>query len=293
MKDKICLVTGANSGIGWATAYGLAQRQATVIMLCRDRQRGEAVRQEIIAQTKNQSVHLLVADLASIAETKAAAAELSNQFGRLHVLINNAAIIPAKRILTADALETQFAVNHLAYFILANALLPLLQANGTPTNPARIVNVSSLLHSSGVVDFDNLQSEKLYAGRLANGGAGWGVYCNTKLMNILFTNALARKLSQAGIDNVTVNSLHPGVIATNLTRNLPEFAQRIYTTVMPKPEVGARTSLYLATSPEVIGVSGRYFVDSKVKQPSALAQNEQLADRLWLASAALAKMETI
>jgi NAD(P)-dependent dehydrogenase (short-subunit alcohol dehydrogenase family) len=274
MNGKVCVVTGANAGIGRATALGLAQWGATVIMVCRDRARGEAAWAEIRQQSGNDRVDLLLADLSVQAEIRRLAAEINAGYGELHVLINNAAVIPQQRRETADHLEMQFAVNHLAYFLLTNLLLEKLTASA----PARIVNVASQVHASGVIDFGDLQATRNYRPSQ--------VYANSKLANVLFTYELARRLKGSG---VTVNCLHPGVVATNLLNDYMgvPHGQRDRGVAASK---GAQTSLYLATSPEAAAVSGRYFVNQEAVRSSASSYDEALARRLWQVSAELTEM---
>jgi len=271
MKGKVCLVTGANAGIGQATALGLAQLGATVIMVCRSRERGEAARAEIQAQSGNDKVDLLLADLSSQAEIRRLAVEIEARYADLHVLINNAAIIPQQRRETAEHLEMQFAVNHLAYFLLTNLLLDKLKASA----PARIVVVASQVHASGVIDFDDLQARRNYRPSQ--------VYANTKLANVLFTYELARRLKGSG---VIANCLHPGVVATNLLNDYMGVPQGRRDRGIETSK-GAQTSLYLATSPEVAGVSGRYFVNREAASSSAVSYDKELAQRLWQVSAEL------
>lgn len=277
MHGKTVLVTGANSGIGLATAKGLAAKGAQVVMLCRSREKGEAARAEVISATGNNEVYLILADLGIQAQIHRAAEEFKAQFKRLDVLINNAAIIPAKREVTADGLETQFAVNHLSYFLLTHLLLDVMKASA----PARIINVSSNLHERGKIDFDDLQSSRSYS------MMGWAHYGSTKLMNILFTFELARRLKGTGI---TVNALHPGVIGTNLSRTMPKWMHRIYTAVMPKPEDGAKTSIYLATSPEIAATTGEYFANCKITPTAETAHDQATAVRLWDVSAKMVNL---
>ena len=277
MNGKTVLVTGANSGIGLATAKGLAKMGARVVMLCRNPQKGQAAQREIIDTTSNHDVHLICADLSVQADIHAAAAEFIERFDRLDVLINNAAIIPPSRELTKDGIETQFAVNHLSYFLITHLLLDVLKASA----PSRIVNVSSNLHSAGHFDASNVEAAKGY------GVAGVSQYNNTKLFNMLFTFELARRLQ--GTD-VTVNALHPGVIGTNLTRALPRPLNALYRMVMPKPESGARTSVYLASSPDVEGLSGKYWANSAVSEPAAHSQRREDALALWEISERMTKL---
>ena len=271
MDGKVCIVTGANAGIGLATAVGLAELGATVVMVCRNRARGEAALQEVQDRTGNDAVHLLLADLASLAEVRQVAATFKQQFDRLDVLINNAAVITLKREETVDGLERQFAVNHLAPFLLTNLLLDDLKASA----PSRIVNVSSGVHAAAQIDFADLQSNKRY--RRSE------VYGRTKLMNVLFTKELARRLAGSG---VTANALHPGVPATKLSKNysgreMPASAS------FAELQEAAQTSIYLATSPEVAGVSGKYFANSRERDSSIASQDADTARRLWEVSAQL------
>ena len=267
------MVTGANAGIGKATALGLAKMAATVLMVCRNRERGEAALTEVKRESGNDAVSLLLADLSSQTSIRHLAADFKAKYSHLHVLINNAGIITKKRVLTEDKLETQFAVNHLAYFLLTNLLLDTLKVSG----PARIVNVSSHAHQRASIDFDNLQSERSYHRT--------HVYAWTKLANVLFTYELSRRLEGT---QVTANCLHPGVIATNLVGDyLPRPLRFITQIIGASPEKGARTPLYLATSPEVEGVTGKYFVDQKAVPSSAASYDRTTARRLWQASAEL------
>lgn len=273
MTNKICLVTGANAGIGKATALGLAKTGATVVIVARSRERGAAAQAKIKQESGNQAVDLLLADLSSQADIRQLAAEVKRDYPALHVLINNAGIIPRQRQETEDGLEMQFAVNHLAYFLLTNLLLEQLKASA----PTRIINVTSGLHRSGQIDFDDLQSKRSYRPQ--------SVYAMTKLCNVLFTLELARRL--AGTD-VTANCLHPGMIATKLQQDYTGAAR----SAGASPERGAETPLYLATSGEVAGVSGQYFENKRAVPASTTAQDEALAKRLWQISAKLTRFNS-
>ncbi len=264
LENKVCLVTGANAGIGFATALGLAERGATVVLHARNPQKGEAALTDIRQRSGNERVHLLLADLASQAQIRQMAAEFQQRFARLDVLVNNAGIIPLRRQESADGLEMQFAVNHLAYFLLTNLLLDVLKTSA----PARIVNVSSMVHTWGRIDWDDLQHERHYDAT--------GVYAETKRMNVLFTAELARRLQGTG---VTANCLHPGVIATKLNIRYAGN-DRASTASLAELRRGAETSLYLATSPEVAGVSGRYFVGGRERE-TAVLQDSTSAQKLW------------
>lgn len=271
MDGKVCIVTGANAGIGKATAVGLAQRGASVVMVCRSLERGEAARAEIIERSGGSDVHLLIANLASQAEIRQLAETILDQFPRLDVLINNAAIIPLRRSISVDGLELQLAVNHLAPFLLTNLLLERLKASA----PARIINVSSGVHRGATIPFDDLQSERRYHHT--------SVYAMTKLMNVLFTKELARRLAGSG---VTAYSLHPGVPATKLSTNYAGYdgeARASFADLMDS----AQTSIYLATSPDVVDLSGEYFAHSRVQESTAVANESATAKKLWQVSAKL------
>jgi NAD(P)-dependent dehydrogenase (short-subunit alcohol dehydrogenase family) len=273
MSGKICMVTGANTGIGKATALGLAQMGATVVMVCRNRERGEVAQTEIQMLSGNPEVGLLLADLASQAAIRQLIADFKSRYTALHVLINNAGTIPRERTITADGIETQFAVSHLAYFLLTNLLLEVLITSA----PARIINVASMLHQFATINFDDLQSERSYDSR--------AVYNQTKLANVLFTYELARRLKGT---KVTVNCLHPGVTATKLLEDYaPQPLGFLMKIIGVSSEKGARTSLYLATSPEVAGVSGKYFVNQKAVPSSRISYDEAVARKLWQVSEAL------
>jgi NAD(P)-dependent dehydrogenase (short-subunit alcohol dehydrogenase family) len=270
MIGRTCMVTGANAGIGKATALGLAEIGATVVMVCRNQQRAEAALNEIIALSGNEEVSYLLADLSSQAAIHKLVVDFKSQYSNLHVLINNAGEVPRKRIVTEDGLEYQFAVSHLAYFLLTVLLLDVLKASA----PSRIINVASMLHQFTTINFDDLQCEDSYQSSL--------VYNQTKLANVLFTYELARRLEGT---QVTANCLHPGVTKTKL---LDDFAPRplrpLVNVFGSSAEKGARTSIYLASSPDVEGVSGKYFMNKKAVRSSKASYDECLAQRLWQVS---------
>ncbi len=273
MNGKTCMVTGANAGIGKATALGLAKMGAKVVMVCRSRERGEVALAEITRESGNDSVSLLLADLSSQTAIRNLAADFTATYPSLHVLINNAGMIPKRRTVTEDSLETQFAVNHLAHFLLTNLLLDKLKASA----PARIINVSSQVHRRASINFDDVQSERSYRPT--------SVYAWTKLANVLFTYELARRLEAT---DVTANCLHPGAVATNLLADYMPRVPRFMTKIIGmSPETGAQTSLYLATSPDVEGVSGKYFVNQKSALSSKASYDRTAARRLWEVSAKL------
>jgi retinol dehydrogenase 14 len=278
MAEKVCLITGATSGIGKATAVGLANMGASVVVVGRDRGRGEAAMAEIKESSPNASVDLMLADLSSQKEIRQLAEEFKDAYPRLDVLVNNAGVFLGKRITTADGIEMTFAVNHLAYFLLTNLLLDVLEASA----PSRIVNVSSGAQSNGTIDFADLQGEKGYKGTKA--------YSQSKLANVLFTYELARRLEGTG---VTANCLHPGAVRTNFgsgSSGIFGFMVRALRPLMVSPEKGAETSIYLASSPEVEGVSGRYFVKKAEARSSDESYDERIARRLWEVSAELTNL---
>jgi NAD(P)-dependent dehydrogenase (short-subunit alcohol dehydrogenase family) len=264
MKNKVCIVTGGNSGIGKATVAGLAQRGATVVIACRDVAKGRVALDEVVAKTGSKDLHVMELDLAALASVRAFAAAFTAKFTRLDVLVANAGVMTAKRQVTADGLEMNFGVNHVGHFLLTELLLPLLKTSA----PSRIVVVSSNMHPSGKFDFDDLAMEHDWSGS----------YPRSKLANMLFVRALAKRLDGT---KVVVNGLHPGVIATQLARDYAAPVRLIAKWFFKSPERGARTSLYLATSPEAAEISGRYFADAKQKPPGAAALDDALAERLW------------
>ena len=274
MDGKVCIITGANAGIGKATAVGLAQRGATVVMVCRSQERGEAAREEIAERSGSETLHLLLADLAVQAEVRQLAKTILEQFPHIDVLINNAAIIPLQRTVTADGLELQLAVNHLAPFLLTNLLLEKLKASA----PARIITVSSGVHRGAAIPFDDLQSEQRYHPT--------SVYAMTKLMNVLFTQELARRLAGSG---VTAYALHPGVPATKLSSNYAGYEGQERASFADLMQA-AQTSLYLATASDVADLSGEYFSNSRVEASTAVATDPTVAQKLWRVSAQLANL---
>ena len=280
MNDKTVLITGANAGIGLTTSVGLAKLGARVLMVSRDEGRGRKAHQLVKEKSGNGNVHLLIADLSDQDSIRKLAREVKEGFGELHVLLNNAAVIPRRREVTGDGFETQFAVNHLAYFLLTGLLLDLLKAN----SPARIVNVSSQVHAGAVIDFEDLHSKRGYTRTK--------VYGRTKLANILLTYELSRRLEGTG---VTANCLHPGIVATNLLADaggLPRKLKAVTRIISVDAESGARTSVYLASSDEVEGVSGRYFVRERAVESSGESYDKVTARRLWDVSCQMTGLDT-
>lgn len=279
MSGRVCLVTGSTRGIGRATADGLARLGATVVLVVRRSEEGLKVSQEITRATGSPTA-VIAADLSSQESIRLAAGEIRARFPRVHVLINNAGIITRRRELTSDGFELQFAVNHLAYFLLTNLLLDSLRAAA----PSRIVNVSSGAHSGAMLDFDDLQSERKYS--------AVGVYSRTKLANILFTYELARRLQGSGI---TANCLHPGVVGTKLLADymgVPVAGGALARTFGSSPEEGAATSIYLATASELEEVSGKYFEGRRERRSSPESYDEAAARRLWEVSERLTGLST-
>jgi NAD(P)-dependent dehydrogenase (short-subunit alcohol dehydrogenase family) len=269
MQGKICLVTGATSGIGRETALGLARQGALVVIAGRDAARTQDTLDWIRKETGNGQAESLLADLSSQAEVRRLAADFRARHGRLDVLINNAGAVFTERKMTVDGFERTWAVNHLANFLLTLELLDLLKASA----PARVVNVASAMHAGRTLDLDDLQEEKSYGVR------GYG---ESKLANVLFTYALARRLAGTG---VTANCLHPGVVSTQLMKPAgAPIIKALLALVRPfflSAEKGAATSIYLASSPEVEGASGKYFVKCKAVPSSPASYDEVLQEGLW------------
>jgi NAD(P)-dependent dehydrogenase (short-subunit alcohol dehydrogenase family) len=275
MEGKICLITGATSGIGLVSARELARQGASLVLVGRNSAKCEAVTAQIRAETGNPQVEALVADVASQEQVRELARRFRERHPRLDVLINNAGGMWLQRKLNGEGLEMTFAVNHLAYFLLTQLLLDALKVSA----PSRIVNVSSEAHRSARVDFDDLMGERRYS--------GWKQYCRSKLMNLLFTYELSRRLHGSG---VMVNALHPGWVATGFAANngwrgrAIQLAARWFALT---PEQGARTIVYLASSPDVAGVSGQYFIRERPVASSAASCDEAAAKQLWQVSTEL------
>jgi retinol dehydrogenase 14 len=275
LAGRTCLVTGANRGIGLATAYGLAALGARVALVARDPVAGEAAAAEIRRASGNEAVDLLLADLSSQASIRTLAEEVLSRYRRIHVLVNNAGVITRRRTLTVDGIETQFAVNHLAYFLLTNLLLDRIRISA----PARVIVVASDAHWTHRLEFDDLQLEHRWRPVRA--------YSQTKLANVLFAYELARRLAGTG---VTVNCVHPGGIATKLLASafpLPAISTPLVYRFAGTPAQGADTPLWLATAPEVEEVTGKYFVKRKMVPSSAATYDLVTARRLWDESARL------
>jgi retinol dehydrogenase-14 len=273
LKGKTVLVTGGTNGIGFVTARELARMGGQVTIVSRNTEKCIAVSAAITADTGNP-VEFIVSDLSSLAGIKQVAADFKQHHSRLHVLVNNAGGFFNSRIISADGYEYTFALNHLNYFLLTNLLLDLLKASA----PSRIVNVSSGAHNGAkLINFDNLMGERKYS--------GWGAYAQSKLANLLFTYELSRRLEGTG---VTVNALHPGYVDTGLAQNnglLFRVGAKTSACIFArKPEQGAQTSIFLASSPEVEGVTGMYFIECKPAGSSPASYDRATALKLWRVS---------
>ena len=282
LQGKVVIVTGATSGIGLVTARQLANKSATVVGVGRDPLKSAAAARQISLDSGNPQVAYLLADLTSQEQVRRLADDFRSRYDRLDVLVNNAGGIFSRRLESVDGIELTFALNHLSYFLLTNLLLDILLHSA----PARIVNVSSNAHSGGKINFDDLLGKQSYF--------GWSAYAQSKMANVLFTYELARRLEAT---SVTANSLHPGFVATGFGHNNRDLvgwgtrlAQRLAALT---PEQGAQTSIYLAASPEVEGITGKYFVDEKSVPSSPLSYDESAARRLWEVSAAMTGLDNV
>ena len=269
MNGKVVMLTGANAGMGKEIALALAALGAKVVMVSRDRARGEAARAEVQQKVAGADVELLIADLSSQQSIRNLVRDFIAHHDRLHVLINNAGVTQPRRVETADGLESVFATNHLGPFLLTSLLLPVLTASA----PSRVVTVASGAHAMGKIDLDDLQSSRGYN--------EIRVYNQSKLANLLFTYELARRIAGSG---VTANGADPGFVKTNL--RVP-FPYSIFSFMRGSAVDGARPAVFLASSPEVEGVTGRYFSQKGELKSSKLSYDEDLARRLWDASAGL------
>lgn len=276
IRGKVVLVTGASSGIGFETAAGLAERGAKLLLLCRDPERGRRAQAQIRARA-GEAPGLFLADLGEQAQIRRVAREILDATSSLHVLINNAGAFNDRRASTPDGLETTFAVNHLAYFLLTELLLDRLVESA----PARIINVASDAHRYALLDFDNLQGEKFYF--------GWGQYSMSKLANLLFTQALIRRLEGTG---VTAHALHPGLIGSGFAGNARGLIHLFFAfgrRLMKSSATGAQTPIHVAVAPEAGERSELYWKNSKPKRASRRARDPALAERLWSLSETLTR----
>jgi retinol dehydrogenase 12 len=280
MQDKVVMVTGATQGIGVVTALELARMGAEVVLVSRSQQKLEDSVSRIQAETDNEKVSYIQADLSSMVEVRQAANSFLSNHQRLDVLVNNAGAAFTQRQETVDGYEMTFALNHLNYFLLTNLLLDTLKNTAAKYGEARVVNVSSGAHYSGRIDFDDLELNK--------GLSGWNAYGDSKLMNVLFTYELARRLE--GI-TVTANVLHPGFVNTGFGSNngglfggMINIAKHL---LAKSPQEGAATNIYLASSPEVQGITGKYWDNKRQKRSSKQSYDIDVQQRLWEVSAQL------
>lgn len=277
LAERVCIITGATSGIGREVALGLAKLDAAVVMVCRSREKGEQVRAELISSSENEAISLFIADLSDQAQIRRVGSALLSELDQIHVLIHNAGLMKRKRELTTDGLETTFAVNHLAPFLLTHLLLGRIKESA----PARIITVPSGMHGRGVVDFANLQGEREFDGASA--------YVNSKLMNVMFSYKLARELEGTGVIS---NSVHPGMVATRLGREMPGMGAMMENMAISAKE-GARSLIYAASDPTLEKVTGK-FIDrnSHIAESAPQSYDEAVQQKLWDVSLELAGIET-
>lgn len=278
LRGRVCLVTGANRGLGKATALGLARQGATVVILARDATRVTFASDEVRRESGNPDVSHLVVNLGSLASVRHAADQVARRFTAVHVLVNNAGVNLARRVVSPDGFEMTFAVNHLGPFLLTNLLLPLLRAGA----PSRVINVTSWFERFGRIDFDDLHAERKRYGAL-------GAYYQSKLANALFTYDLAERVAGTG---VTVNCVDPGLAVTDLLRDRvwwsPRWLQPVWRMFLLSPDRGARAAIRAAAAPELAGVSGLCLgTGGRAKRTSGRSRDHVVSKRLWDVSAAL------
>lgn len=270
MNNKLCVITGANSGIGFETTKALAAKGAYIVMVCRNGDKAQTARKKIVEETSNPGIDIVLCDFAIQAEIRQAADEIKKNYAQIDALINNHGFIASHREETVDGLEETFAVNHLGYFLFTNLLLDDIKAAGN----ARIVNVASNAHRRGEFNPKNLQ--------LDSGFSPMQAYANSKLYNIMFTKELAKRLAKT---DVTANCLHPGVIATNFGKSGSWYVQLFFRFLgrpfLKTPKQGAETVIYLAASPEVEEMSGIYFKNKQPTTPTKTARDDEAAKELW------------
>lgn len=281
MQNKICVVTGATAGIGLVTAHALAEQSATVIVVSRNAQKCADVVDAIKQQTGNAAVEAMPADLSSLADVRALARRFIDKYSHLDVLLNNAGAIFTSRTLSEEGIEMTWVLNHLNYFLLTNLLLDALKA----APAARVINVSSDAHLMGNIKFDDVQFERRRY-------SGFGAYSQSKLANVMFTYELARRLQAENV-SITSNALHPGSVATNFGKNNTGVwgtMFKLFSRFTISPADGAKTSIYLATSPSVAGITGQYFDRCKPKPSSQASHDQEAQKRLWDLSAEIVKL---
>jgi len=265
LKNKIVLITGATSGLGKETAIGLAKLGAIIVFTSRDRLKGKKTRDELVAASGNENIDMLPCDLASFESIRSCCKEFKSKYEDLHVLINNAAVWDFKRRESKDGIENIFATNFLAPFLMTHLLLDVLKKS----SPSRIINVTSGMHY-GSINFEDIEYEQDFSGAKA--------YRQSKLGLILFTRLLAKKLEGTG---VSVNTFHPGMNKTDLGRDAGGFSRIIFKLMGKDPKIGAKTSIYLASSPDVENITGEYFAKKSIKRSSKESYDMDLAQKLW------------
>ncbi|MEX0723472.1 MAG: SDR family oxidoreductase [Gracilimonas sp.] len=269
MNNKLCIITGANSGIGFETTKALAEKGAYIVMVCRNEDKAETARKQIIEETSNRGIDIVLCDFAIQSEIRKAAEEIKKNYDKIDVLINNHGFLASEKEETVDGLEMTFAVNHIGYFLFTNLLLDHIKAAAS----GRIISVASEAHRAGEFDPENIQLDENFS--------PWKAYGNSKLFNIMFTKELARRVADT---NVTANSLHPGVVASNFAQSGSWIMKTLFTIGKPffvSPKKGAATSIYLASSNDIKNVNGAYFRNKKVATPSKTARDENAAKELW------------
>lgn len=283
LHDSICIITGSTSGIGKETAKVLANMGAQVILAVRDHTKAEITKREILDNNPTAKVDFILLNLASLDSVRRFVTSFRSQFDHLDILVNNAGVMTFSKKLTDDNYELSFGVNHLGHFLLTNLLMDSLKKSSS----ARIINVSSGAHSGGSIDLDDLffTNKKFSA---------FGAYSQSKLANILFTYQLDKRLNTEGISNITVNALHPGFVRSNFAKGdlnpLFKLGYSFITLFAKSPKKGAQTSIYLACSPDVAGISGKYFVNKKEKKSSTLSYDTSLQQHLWMISKELVNL---
>jgi len=276
ISNKVIVITGATDGVGLATATELAKHKPKLVLIARNQKKGDEVVLKLKRESGNDNIEFMKADLSSQKEIRRVVREFKGKYDRLDVLINNVGAVFEKRLETVDGYEMTFALNHLGYFLLTTLLLDTIVESA----PARIINVSSMVHTNAKINFDDLNSKKKYS--------SWSAYATSKLENLYFTYELARKLEDTG---VTVNAVHPGLVDSNFGKQgekVPLFIYKMLTKFGGKtPAEGAKTSIYLALSDEVEGISGEYFANEKLSKSSDLSHDRRNAQKLWEVSSYL------
>ena len=278
LTARTCIITGANTGIGKETAVALAKQNARLVLFCRNLEKAEGAREEIVARSHNEAVEFLRCDLSSLSSVKQAADEFRSKYSSLHILINNAGSMSLEREVSADGFERTFATNYVGHFLLTQLLLETMKASA----PARIINVSSVGHKMARLDLDDLMMEHSYK--------GFRAYNNSKLANVLFTYHLAKELEGTA---VTVNTLHPGMVETSFADRIsfPMFSMltNLLKPWVKTPEQGAATTIHLAAAPELAATTGTYWKDSRTARSSKISYDSELQQQLWDRSLVLVK----